>query len=70
MKTELQVGNTVKSLFRARWTGILLELVEREKERGIDLSPLATVLVTTDRHGKPMRKPLRMVLSAGWLVKV
>ena len=56
------VGSRVRSRFRARWTGTVLELVARD-----DTYDLAMVRIELDRKGNPIRKPWTKILSAYWL---
>lgn len=55
-------GSTVISQYRARWTGVVINLEKRK-----DANPLATVKVIIDQHGNPMRKPITKTLDASWL---
>lgn len=50
----LSPGDRVRSWFRAPWYGTVTAILPRK-----DAEPLATVTVTHDRYGKPLRKPLR-----------
>lgn len=55
-------GDTVRSNFRAAWTG---KIVSLNPEGG-----LAVVLITHDRHGKPMRKQRVYRISVDWLTVI
>jgi len=66
MKNKLKVNDTVKSNFRASWTGKVISLSSRAN----GLLDLATVQVFLDRNGRALRKPITKVLSTGWLEKV
>lgn len=57
---DIVVGDTVRSRFRAHWTGTVLRL---DPETGC-----ADVRVTHSRRGVPLRKPLHKHLHVGWLI--
>lgn len=73
MKNLFKVGDRVKSHFRARWEGKIIEIEilrkttsnKRDKKRSI-----ATVLVDTDKNGKPLRKKEIHRLHTNWLTKI
>lgn len=66
MKNKLKVGDTVKSHFRAKWTGKVIDIELRSN----GLSPIAVVKVFLDRNGRPLRKPIRKRLDSNWLEKL
>jgi hypothetical protein len=57
----LDVGTPVLSHYRARWAGIVIGNTENPRRTCV------VVLVTIDRRGRPLRKPIRKVLNAAWL---
>ena len=59
---KLKIGDTVKSHFRARWTGIIIDIEKRK-----NISDLATIKVILDRNGNKLRKPIIKTLDVGWL---
>ena len=59
---DIALGDTVRSHFRAQWTGTVVSL--------IPAGGCADVLVTHSRRGVPLRKPLRKVLHCDWLTVV
>ena len=73
MKNLFKVGDRVKSHFRARWEGEIIDIEilrkttsnKRDKKRSI-----ATVLVDTDQYGKPLRKKETHKLHTDWLTKI
>jgi len=67
----MPVGTRVKSHYRARWTGVVVEVVERnEREPYRYRHFLLRVKVTHDRRGRPMRKPIYHWLDSAWLTPV
>lgn len=58
----LKVGDKVRSRYAAPWYGKILELEKRK-----DANALATVEVTLDRRGNPLRKKMIKTLDSGWL---
>jgi hypothetical protein len=65
MKNKLKVGDFVKSNFRARWAGVVVDV---EIRTGIE--PLVTVCVFLSRYGRRLRKTQKHTLSGGWLEKI
>jgi hypothetical protein len=67
MKSDLRVGEIVRSRYRAPWRGVVLERLS---------NPPGCVLVrvTHDRRGRPIRKPARAKhvrrLHQWWLVRI
>lgn len=59
---DIEVGDVVRSKYRARWTGVVTFL---DKTDGC-----ACVRVTHTRRGVPMRKPPLHRLHCAWLVVV
>lgn len=64
-KTE-KIGARVRSTFRARWFGVVVENGLTHGDRCV------VVRITHDRNGRPIRKPGSKrnlhTLSAGWLI--
>jgi hypothetical protein len=69
MRAPFKIGDVVRSEYRARWTGRVL-IVEPRNAIGRIEGYIVTVLVTTDRHGNPMRKAVTKQLDAAWLKRV
>jgi hypothetical protein len=55
---DIQVGDRVRSRFRAGWTGNVLSLDPR--------GGIAEVEATHDRHGRPMRKRRTYHYQVSW----
>ena len=66
MKNVFKIGDRVKSNFRARWKGEVINIEPRSDK----LKPLITVLVDTDRNGRPLRKKIKKTLDQGWLTLI
>lgn len=66
MKNVFNIGDRVKSHFRAGWKGEIINIEPRSDK----LKPLITVLVDTDRNGKPLRKKIKRTLDQGWLTLI
>ncbi len=60
--SHLSVGDKVMSRFRANWRGVVLAL---DPATG-----MATVRMTQDRRGTPVRKPKTFVYHCNWFTKI
>lgn len=65
-KNNFKIGNKVKSMYRARWSGEIVEILKGGQDRNI----LAKIAVTHDRNGLPMRKIKIHTLDVNWLEKI
>jgi hypothetical protein len=62
MSTKIKIGSRVRSLYKSRWTGVVVSLDIQGDGRC-----LASVEVTHDQRGNPMRKPIVRKLHIDWL---
>lgn len=60
-----QVGDCVRSHYRARWSGTVVEVIDRS-----GANPLCYVRQERDRCGRPMRLQRVVVLDAAYLERL
>ncbi len=60
---RLRPGTPVRSRYRARWCGIVLNELPRHAP-----DHCVVVLRTHDRNGRPMRRSDRFTIDPSWLV--
>lgn len=61
MKGDPKVGAFVRSHFRARWTGVVIDVEKRK-----DYEPLVTCVIVRDRHGNLLKSRRTRRLSVHW----
>lgn len=70
----LKVGDLVKSHFRAKWQGEVVEDVTGNQpiwwQDRYPCTQLLVVRIDVNRYGRVMRKPVKMELGRGWLEKI
>jgi hypothetical protein len=72
VKVNFNIGDQVRSHFRAAWTGHVVEQVPRFEPCSLCKDRYCyVVMITHDRRGNPVRKPFRsQILDACWLRRI